>query len=69
MWSALTGLALKVIMLLLKGDTNIEVKTTGEVLEPDPVERNRMVEFLRMHYKNTGGDRSSVDASNFKRDH
>ena len=68
MWSVLAGLALKIISLFLKGEAHVEVKTTGEVLKPDPAERNRIVEFLRMHYKDSSGDRTSVDASNFKRD-
>jgi len=68
MWSLLAGIALKVIQMFLKGDVDVKIESTGEVLEPDPRKRDRIVEFLRMHYKDSGGDRTPVDASNFKRD-
>ena len=68
MWSVLAGILLKLIEMFLKGEIDVERKTTGEILEPDPAERHRIIEFLRMHYKDTSGDRPAVNASNFKRD-
>jgi hypothetical protein len=66
--SILWSILFKLVTMFLKGDIDVEVEPTGEEHHGNPNTRKRLVEFIRMHYKNSHDHSSASNATNFKRD-
>lgn len=64
----LIGIAIKIIGMFLSGEAKVEFKQTGQILDSDNSNRAELINFLRMHYKDSYNNSPTVDASNFKRD-